>query len=166
MKKILKNNRLYLFLAFILPTSTLNLLSATGIYIPPIAPTSETEITAPLFSASTSPSSITREVEVLEPQEFARRIARDRKAVIIDVRKKKEYDQGHLKNAILIDFLETPSFLEKTRELNKKKHYYLYCRSGRRSHAAAEHLHQQGYTVFDMKGGYLKWTSLQLPTVK
>lgn len=85
-------------------------------------------------------------------------------AVVIDVRKPSEYAEGHLKNAQLLDFLDEPAFDEGIKKLDKTKHYYIYCRSGRRSHNAAEKMQKLGLTVYDMRGGILSWNRQGLPT--
>ncbi len=76
--------------------------------------------------------------------------------VVLDVRTADEYDQGHIPGAILIPDTELSSRAEA--ELpNKDEAILVYCRSGRRSAAAAEKLSSMGYTqVFDF-GGIIDW---------
>lgn len=50
--------------------------------------------------------------------------------------------------------------------LDKAKTYYVYCRSGRRSHDAAQKMMAAGLHVVDMQGGYLAWTEQGLPVVR
>ena len=47
--------------------------------------------------------------------------------------------------------------------LDKSLTYYVYCRSGKRSHAAAQWMSSQGFEVYDMQGGILHWMELGLP---
>lgn len=78
------------------------------------------------------------------------------KGVILDVRTKEEYDQGHIKNAILVP----NESIDKTppRELpDKQAEILVYCRSGNRSKKAAEKLAAMGYTHVLEFGGIITW---------
>jgi rhodanese-related sulfurtransferase len=87
-------------------------------------------------------------------------LAAKRNIVVLDVRTPAEYSEGHLPNAINIDYLD-PSFADKIRELNKKKKYLVYCRSGKRSTQALELMKQQNFkNVTNMLGGMLQWQGL------
>lgn len=106
------------------------------------------------------------EIKALTPEEFNNAISNDSLAVILDVRQPSEYYEGHLPNAILLNYLDTESFEEGLNNLDKNKNYYIYCRSGRRSHNAAVMMQKQGFKIYDMKGGILGWNKYNLPTVK
>lgn len=106
------------------------------------------------------------EVEVLEPQAFIERVKADTSAIILDVRQLEEFAEGHLAQAINLDWLNQTVFINGLAKLNKQKTYYVYCRSGRRSQAAAGKLKAEGFQVVDLKGGYLHWVELGLPIVK
>ena len=105
------------------------------------------------------------EVEVLEPQAFIERVKADTSAIILDVRQPEEFAEGHLAQAINLDWLNQTVFINGLAKLNKQKTYYIYCRSGRRSQAAAGKLKAEGFQVVDLKGGYLHWVELGLPVV-
>lgn len=102
-------------------------------------------------------------IPLLTPEAYTAAVKADSMAVILDVRKPEEYAGGHLKNAVSLDFLNPVAFDKGLNELDKTKHYYVYCRSGKRSHAAAEKMLKQGFKVFEMEGGYLNWTSQGFP---
>lgn len=80
----------------------------------------------------------------------------EKKAVLVDVRSKEEWDKGHVEGAVSlpITILEEiePSKLAKA--LSKKKILYTHCVVGMRAEAAGEILEQQGYTVHVLKPGY------------
>ena len=105
-------------------------------------------------------------VEVLTPQEFIAAAEADSAAVILDVRQPDEFAAGHLAKAINLDWLNPSEFSEGMAKLDKDHTYYIYCRSGRRSNAAASKMKREGFRVFDMKGGYLQWTSEGRPVVR
>lgn len=106
------------------------------------------------------------EVEVLEPQAFIERVKADTSAIILDVRQPEEFAEGHLAQAINLDWLDQTVFINGLAKLNKQKTYYVYCRSGRRSQAAAGKLKAEGFQVIDLKGGYLHWVEVGMPVVK
>ncbi len=65
--------------------------------------------------------------------------------VIIDVRSKREYDQGHYPNAKNLDYKTIEETIG-TLNLAKDTKIYVYCRSGRRSGIAKALLEEKGYT--------------------
>ncbi|MDO4191391.1 MAG: rhodanese-like domain-containing protein, partial [Bacteroidales bacterium] len=102
----------------------------------------------------------------LSAHEFQQRLANDKKAVVLDVRRPEEYRDGHLKNAILMNWLDAEAFKTEAQRLKKKYTYYVYCRSGRRSLEASKYLKSLGFKVVDLKGGYLDWVKNGLPVEK
>jgi phage shock protein E len=85
--------------------------------------------------------------------EFKELVAKE-PGVIIDVRTKREYDNGHLKKTDhLFDFL-TGEFHEKIDGLDKDETYYLYCRTGNRSGQAARIMKELGYEKVYNVGGF------------
>ena len=77
--------------------------------------------------------------------------------IILDVRTREEYDQGHIPGAILIPNTEIEARAEE--ELPDKDQLILvYCRSGNRSKKAAEILVELGYTNIREFGGIIDWS--------
>ena len=76
--------------------------------------------------------------------------------IILDVRTREEYDQGHIPGAILIPNTEIEA---KAADLlpDKDQLILVYCRSGRRSKLAAQSLADLGYTNIREFGGILDW---------
>lgn len=71
---------------------------------------------------------------------------------IIDVRTEEEFNEGHIKGAINIP-------VERIKEINisTDREIIVYCRSGRRSHDAAEILVELGYKNVKDMGGIIDW---------
>ena len=85
--------------------------------------------------------------------------------VLVDVRQPDEYVQGHIPGAVLIPLAEIPKRLD---ELPVDKDVVVYCRSGKRSKAAALFISSRPYvagTVFNMSGGILAWNGHLLPAM-
>ena len=77
---------------------------------------------------------------------------------LVDVRTPKEYEQGHIENAILIDYF-SENFKEQFQKLDKDKAIYIYCRSGNRSGKSSKILVDLGFTeIIDLIGGYKAWS--------
>ena len=95
---------------------------------------------------------------------FATQIT-DPDVILLDVRTTKEFDEGHLQNALNIDVTED-GFVENAKlVLPADKTIAVYCRSGKRSTLAAGALTKEGYKVVNLKGGIVAWKEAGLPVV-
>lgn len=105
-------------------------------------------------------------IDTLAPQAFIKQAKADTTAIILDVRTPGEYKEEHLAGAQQLDFLNTSVFDAGIKQLDNTHTYYVYCRSGKRSHNACIKMKKQGLKVFDMEGGILNWKKLGMPTTK
>lgn len=105
-------------------------------------------------------------IDTLAPQAFIKQAKADTTSIILDVRTPEEYKEEHLAGARQLDFLNTSVFNAGIKLLDKSHTYYVYCRSGKRSHNACIKMKKQGFKVFDMEGGILNWKKLGMPTTK
>ena len=81
---------------------------------------------------------------------------------LIDVRTPEEFEAGHIPRAININILDREDFRAQVDCLDKDQPIYLYCKMGGRSKRAAEELEQMGFAqLYDLRGGYLLWSSFQ-----
>ncbi|HPB17843.1 MAG: rhodanese-like domain-containing protein [Clostridia bacterium] len=76
--------------------------------------------------------------------------------IILDVRTKEEYDQGHIPNAVLLPN-ETIGTSKIDLLSDKDQMILVYCRSGNRSKQAASKLVNLGYTNIYEFGGIIDW---------
>ena len=94
-------------------------------------------------------------IEVIAKELFKDLI--EKRIQIIDVRTVKEFNDGHIKNATNIDF-KSSNFIQTISELDKKKPYLIYCKSGNRSGKASKIMDSLGfYKIYDLKGGCINW---------
>ncbi|MEA5138903.1 thioredoxin domain-containing protein [Arcicella rigui] len=101
--------------------------------------------------------------QVLSADEFEKKYSEKPNAQLLDVRTSGEYGGGHLPKATNIDY-RSPEFIQKISTLDKTKPTFVYCLAGGRSKAAVEVLKQNGFTeVYDLQGGYLKWSAGKKP---
>lgn len=93
----------------------------------------------------------------ISQEEAKEMMARDDGHVIVDVRRRDEYDAGHIPGAILIPNesigTERPEKLPDTEQI-----ILIYCRTGNRSKQAAQKLFAMGYTNIYEFGGIDTWT--------
>ena len=78
----------------------------------------------------------------------------DGKAVIVDVREKSEWDNGHVKAATLIPSGSIKDGSADLASLPKDKTVYTYCGSGKRAQASANVLKGKGYQAVPLKDGF------------
>lgn len=98
----------------------------------------------------------------ISAKDFAQHIDTAKNAVILDVRTPAEFNGGYIKKAVNIDFRNS-DFKTRTESIDKNKPIYIYCLSGGRSAKAASQLRSQGFTVYELNGGMLKWRANGLP---
>lgn len=88
-------------------------------------------------------------------------------AQLVDVRTPKEYEEGHIENALLINFFDKDFNEQSLKALDKNKPVYIYCRSGGRSAKAAEMYEKAGFTkVYNLLGGMNAWSEGKLKIEK
>lgn len=108
-------------------------------------------------------------VAVLEPKDAMALIDGNRgndRFVILDVRTPDEFESGHIRGAINIDY-NFPLFGSEIDRLDRKKTYLVYCRTGRRSSSAVRTMVELGFTdIYRISGDIVKWQSAGLPVVK
>lgn len=83
--------------------------------------------------------------------------------VLIDVRTLEEYSEGHIKGAVNLDFYKT-TFEDDIDELDKRKRYLVYCRSGNRSRQAMYLMRDLGFEeVYNLSDGIISWNENNYP---
>lgn len=114
-----------------------------------MASTSETDASAPQFGP-------------VSPEQAAD-LAADPSITVIDVRTPAEYAQGHLADAVLIDF-NGADFDARIAELDPGETYLVYCRSDNRSGQAVAAMAEIGIDqVYDLDGGIVAYSAAGLP---
>jgi len=78
-------------------------------------------------------------------------------STVIDLRTEKEWDKGHIEDALRIDYLEK-AFQETIAKLPKNITYLVYCESGYRSSEAMQFMKSVGFRrVYELKDGFAEW---------
>ncbi len=98
-------------------------------------------------------------------QELVNLVNRDG-AVVVDVRDKHEFSQGHIVDAINVPHVAISSRLGEL-EKYKQKPLVLACKMGQHAGAAGTVLRKAGFeNVSRLKGGIAEWRNQNLPVVK
>ncbi len=87
-------------------------------------------------------------------------------AVVLDVRDKSEYDQGHIVDAINIPYTNLETRIDELARY-KEKPIVIACKMGQHSGAAGTLLRKNGFAnVSRLRGGIAEWRGQSLPVVK
>lgn len=98
----------------------------------------------------------------VEPQ-AATRMLNSQDAILVDMRTDKDYEAGHIVNALHLPAQDNLSALEKYRD----RPVIVYCNSGQRSIGLCRKLRNQGFeSVYNLRGGILSWQKADLPLVR
>lgn len=96
-------------------------------------------------------------IQTLSNNEFAEKISNEKKALLLDVRTRGEYNAGFIPGAQNID-IYSADFVDKISKLDKTKCVFVYCLSGSRSKSAASILSKQGFKeIYNLAGGISGW---------
>ena len=103
--------------------------------------------------------------KLLLPEEVTRLINRE-DAKVVDLRAQKEFEKGHIIDAINISADQLSGQLDKLKK-HKDNGIIFCCGTGAVSTKEARKLMNEGYEkVFSLKGGILSWQSANLPLTK
>jgi rhodanese-related sulfurtransferase len=81
----------------------------------------------------------------------------EKKAVLVDVREKKEWDQGHIEGSIFLPLSALKNGLRKdelAKKLPEDRILYTFCVVGKRAITAGTMLEKHGYEARALKPGY------------
>ncbi|NKB33358.1 MAG: rhodanese-like domain-containing protein [Pseudomonadales bacterium] len=87
-------------------------------------------------------------------------------AVVVDVREKKEFDTGHIVDAINIPLAKLKQRITELQK-HKEKPIVVVCKLGQQSGDAAKTLQEAGHEeVVKLSGGLTEWKAQSLPLVQ
>ena len=101
---------------------------------------------------------------LITADQLAHRIQAGSPPLVLDVRTREEYAQGHIPGAINIPHDELPTRLAEL-PIAKSEEVVVHCQSGGRARLAEEALRGSGYSnVLDLEGHWRGWQGAGLPT--
>jgi len=102
----------------------------------------------------------------IDANQFEKKLADSKEAILLDVRTPEEYTERHIDKALNIDY-KGADFENKVALLDKTKPVFVYCLSGGRSSGAVDILSKKGFkTVYNLEGGILAWKAANKPVVE
>ncbi len=100
-------------------------------------------------------SKATKVFDSVDASRFAE-VIENEQIQIIDTRTPAEFSEGHIPGAVNID-IDGEEFEAMVAKLDKSRPVAVYCRGGRRSKEAAEHMVSCGLEVTELSNGILSW---------
>jgi sulfur-carrier protein adenylyltransferase/sulfurtransferase len=102
-------------------------------------------------------ASVKREIHEISPRDAAERLASEPRPVLLDVRERDEWEQGHIPGAIHIPRGNLESRIDNAVS-DRGTPLIVYCAAGNRSAYAAKTLTELGFgDVLSMSGGFTQW---------
>ena len=87
-------------------------------------------------------------------------------AVVLDVRDKKEFEQGHIVDSVNIPFSALEGRLDELKKYQERP-IVIACKMGQHGNAAGTLLRKRGFAaVSRLTGGIMEWRNQNLPVVK
>lgn len=111
-------------------------------------------------------------IKTISPQDLYRRIKLGHNVVLLDVRSKRDYEEGHIMGASLhpLEFFNAANIIHKVcAPFPTLPTIYVVCASGSDSMKACQHLANAGYDyIINLEGGMRAWAmeGLPLKTIK
>ncbi|MDX6520086.1 MAG: sulfur-carrier protein adenylyltransferase/sulfurtransferase, partial [Gaiellales bacterium] len=102
-------------------------------------------------------ASVKREIREISPKEAAQKLAAGPRPVLLDVRERDEWEQGHIPGAIHIPRGNLESRIDNAVP-DRNASVIVYCAAGNRSAYAAKTLAELGFgDVLSISGGFSQW---------
>ena len=107
----------------------------------------------------------TRAGATVGTQELVRLVNKEN-AIVLDVRERTEFMEGHIVDALNIPYTSLEARLDEISQ-HKEAPVVIACKMGQHSGAAGTLLQKNGFTnVTRLTGGYAEWRAQNLPVVK
>jgi rhodanese-related sulfurtransferase len=106
---------------------------------------------------------ISANTQQMTPQQLLELIKLQQAPIILDVRSKSEFQQGHIQNAINISYEQLQQKSDLLADY-KDQPIVIYCRSGRRAQVAYKTLKAKGFKqLIDLQGHMILWEKNHYP---
>lgn len=110
--------------------------------------------------------SYAEEVKHVDAKEAIALLEKEKAPKVLDVRTPEEFAEGHVKDALNIDFKKS-DFADNLAKLDKDQAYLVHCRSGGRSGQSLAVFKKLGFkNIIHLDGGMIAWEEAGGKTVK
>lgn len=119
-----------------------------------------------VLMSATSHAADAGDVKHVDAKQAAKLLKENPKIVVLDIRTKKEFERGHIKDAKNIDFWGD-DFEADIKKLPHDKTYLVHCASGGRSTQSLKVFKKLGFkSIVHMDGGFNAWKKADEPVTK
>ena len=119
----------------------------------------------PSGKSTEMPEQTIKNIQVKEAFDLIQKNKDNPDFVVLDVRTPGEFSDGHIKNAIMVDY-NSATFKEELEKLDKSKTYLMLCRSGNRSSKALPIMEELNFLkVYHMNDGMNGWKAGGFPVM-
>jgi phage shock protein E len=123
--------------------------------------------TLSLFSTCAQEASGDQVITNTNAESFESGIQGDIKAIVLDVRTPEEFEAGHVKGAININFYDDDFAEQVSKVIDVDATVYVYCKAGTRSANSCKIMENKGFKhLINLKGGFDNWVRAGKPVVK
>jgi len=118
-----------------------------------------------VLGLAAAPAAETNAVPRVDVAEFDK-LRQNKTNIVLDVRTKKEFDEGHIPGAVHLDFL-AGNFADEAGKLDRSRTYLVHCAAGGRSARACAKMSQMGFkSLYDLAPGFKGWEKSGKPVEK
>jgi len=104
-----------------------------------------------------------KQVYILNVDEFEIQMTATKEALLIDVRTSREFNKYRIEGSKNIDFLSY-DFKKEIKKLDKSRPVMIYCHSGYRSKMVLPMFRRAGFkTLYELDGGFISWLKAGKP---
>ena len=123
-----------------------------------------------LLGAAAGTAAATRAtIQDLSARQFKQMLdhhATDTDIVLLDIRTPQEFQAGHIRGAVLINYYAS-DFIDKLKALDREKTYLVYCRTGNRTGRSLPIFSRLGFQrVYHLETGISGWLREKYPVVR
>lgn len=86
-------------------------------------------------------------------------------ALVLDIRDKKEFSEGHVANSLNIPYANLAKRMNEL-DIHKHRPIILVCKTGTTVSVAGKMLREKGYNALRLNGGMMEWNAQNLPVVR
>ena len=132
----------------------MTILCAGVVSVFPLISQAEEQGKKPTEATQVAHSTTIENVSVEQAQAL---LSGEKPPIVIDLRTPKEFKQGHLEGAIMIDF-KSANFREELAKLDRKQAYLFHCKSGARGGKSCAIWKELGFQqLYHLESGILGW---------
>ncbi len=119
-----------------------------------------------IFGCSKTSTTEIHHISAMEANALIKKNTGNATLVVLDVRTPREFNQGHIAGAKLLDY-HSSDFIKSLDALDKSKTYLVYCTTGYRSSRTLNLVQNKGFKkIYHLQRGIVEWYGQKLPLAR